>query len=87
MPRDTDNWIDIQKPHSNCCNTNPFSFDQMRDQQNGIQQINSQFEENKSSCSWSHSSTQSLEEAKNPLIQKFNKNMQKGEFIRHIFWE
>ena len=39
----------------------PFSFDQMRDQLDGIQQANSNYEQNKSSCSRSHSSTQSFE--------------------------
>ena len=42
--------------------TDPFSFDQMRDQIDGIQQANSNYEENKSSCSRSNSSTQSFEE-------------------------
>ena len=42
--------------------TDPFSFDQMRDQLDGIKQANSNYEENKSSCSRSHSSTQSFEE-------------------------
>ena len=39
-----------------------FQFDQMRDQLDAIQQANSNYEENKSSCSQSHSSTQSFEE-------------------------
>ena len=42
--------------------TDPFSFYQMRDQLDGTQQANSNYEENKSSCSRSHSSTQSFEE-------------------------
>ena len=42
--------------------TDPFSFGQMRDQLDGIQQANSNYEENKSSCSRSHFSTQSFEE-------------------------
>ena len=42
--------------------TYPFSFDQMTDQLDGIQQANSNYEENKSSCSQSHSLTQSFEE-------------------------
>ena len=41
--------------------TDPFLFDQMRNQLNGIQQANSNYEENKSSCSRSHSSTQIFE--------------------------
>ena len=41
--------------------TDPFSFDQMRDQLDGIQQANTNYEENKSSCFWSHSSIQSTE--------------------------
>ena len=42
--------------------TDPLSFYQMRDQLDGIKQANSNYEENKSSCTWSHSSTQSFEE-------------------------
>ena len=42
--------------------TDLFSFDQMRDQLDGIQQANSNYEENKSSWSRSQSSTQSFEE-------------------------
>ena len=42
--------------------TDPFSFDQMRNQLDAVQQANSNYEENKSSCSRSHSSTQSFEE-------------------------
>ena len=41
--------------------TDPFSFDQMRDQLDRIQQVNSNYEENKTSCSRSYS-TQSFEE-------------------------
>ena len=56
--------------------TDPFSFDQMRYQLDGIQQANSNYEENKSSCSRSHSSTQSFEEKmKNLLIQSQNQDM------------
>ena len=40
--------------------TDPFSFDQMRDQLDVVQQANSNCEENKFSCSRSHSSTQSF---------------------------
>ena len=42
--------------------TDPFSFDQMRNQLDGIQQANSNYEEKNSPCSRSHSSTQSFEE-------------------------
>ena len=56
--------------------TDPFSFDQMRDQLDGIQQANSNYEENKSSCSWSHSSTQNFEKKlQNLLIQSQNQDM------------
>ena len=37
--------------------TDPFSFDQMKDQLDGIHKANSNYEENKHSYSRSHSST------------------------------
>ena len=43
-------------------NTNPFSFDQMRDQLVGIHHMKSNYEENKSTSSRSHSLTQNFEE-------------------------
>ena len=41
--------------------TDPFSFDLMRDQLDWIQQANLDYEENKSSCSWLHFLTRSFE--------------------------
>ena len=46
----------------------------MRYQLDGIQQANSNYEENKFSCFRSHFSTQSFEK-KNPLIQSQNQDM------------
>ena len=43
-------------------NTNPFLFTKIGDQLDRIKQANSNYEENKSSCSWSYSSTQSFKE-------------------------
>ena len=66
--------------------SDPFSFDQMRDQLDGIQQVNSNYEIKNSSCSKSHSSTQSFEEKiKNPLIRSQNQNMLRfGIYERRI---
>ena len=56
--------------------TNSFSFNQIRDQLNGIQQVNSNFEENKPSFSRSNSSIQSFEgKVKNLLIQNQNQDI------------
>ena len=41
--------------------TDPSSFGKMRDQLDGIQQANSNYKQNKLSCSLLHSLTQSLE--------------------------
>ena len=64
--------------------TDPFSFDQMRDQLNGIQQTNSNYEENKSSCSQSHSSAQSFEE-KIPWFEAKIKTYWDSEFMSDVF--
>ena len=56
--------------------TDPFSFDLMRDQLDGIQQANSNCEQNKFSCVRLHSSTQSFEgKVKNLLIRSQNQDM------------
>ena len=66
--------------------TDPFSFDQMRDQLDGIQQTNSNFDENKSSCSRSHSSTQNFEKkVKNPLFEAKIKTCWDSEFMSDAF--
>ena len=61
MPGVTDKWNKKWIHISMDVDTDPFSFDQMRDQLDGIQQANSNYEENKSSCSRSHSSKQNFE--------------------------
>ena len=62
MPAETDKWIEILKPHSNRWWYRSIFIWPNKNQINGIQQANSNYEENKSSCSLSHSSTQSFEE-------------------------
>ena len=58
MPGETDKKKSRSRSHTPMdVDTNPFSFDQMRDQIGGIQQANSNYDESKSSCSRSHSST------------------------------
>ena len=62
MSAETDKWIEIQKPYFNGCWYRSIFIDQMRDKLDGIQQASSNFEENKPSCSRSHSSTSSFEQ-------------------------
>ena len=56
--------------------TDPFSFDQTREQLDGIQQANSNYEENKSSCSHHAPLHKVLKnKVKNHLIQSYNQDM------------
>ena len=58
--------------------TDPLSFDQIRDQINGIQQANSNYEQSKNSCSRPHPQNKILKKkVKNLLIRIQDQDMQR----------
>ena len=63
-----------------------FSFDQMRDQLDGTQQANSNYEENKSSCSRSPPQHKVFKKnVKNPLTRSQNQDMLKFRIYEWLF--
>ena len=66
--------------------TDPFSFEHMRDQLDGIQQVNSNYEESKSSCSHHTPQHKVLKKKwKMPWFEAKIKTYWDSEFMSDVF--